>query len=373
MTKFSRLYKELVVPAGLLAALIIGAGMFALPSLFMQAGFLIGFLYLIIFGAVFAAIHVMYAQIINSNGEERGFVGYAEVHFGKLGFCVAALTTAVGLMLASTIYLVLSTPFIQLVWPGVGAETALLLFWFFGAAAVVGGIQRLASLEFWVMISMVAIMVLIFLFGVSSSHFSFAALPIADTSKAFLPYGAVLFAFGGRAAISSIRTYMRKEGIADEKLKRAIIVGTVVPGIAYALFTLGVVGLSANGVSEEAVSGLTGLSPLSLAAIGLLGVFSLWTSYVFLGFEAREIFSYDFKLPLWLSALATTFLPLILYVVGFNDFIALVSVAGGVFLALESIMVVLMWQKAKAKTALVGVFLILVFAFGAVYEVMRIL
>jgi hypothetical protein len=73
--------------------------------------------------------------------------------------------------------------------------------------------------------------------------------------------------------------------------------------------------------------------------------------------------------------------PLALYALGLRDFIFLVSISGGIFLALESIFIALIWRKLNAlgkprlllqgfgaKTAYA---IILVFAAGMLYEILR--
>ena len=72
--------------------------------------------------------------------------------------------------------------------------------------------------------------------------------------------------------------------------------------------------------------------------------------------------------------------PLFLYFMGFQNFLKLVGLAGGVFVGLESIFVVLMWRKAsKLETPdkilnkihpSIIYFLLLVFAIGIIYALL---
>lgn len=370
MKKLYALYRELILPAGLLAALVIGAGMFALPYAFMKAGFVTGLIYLSLFAGVCALIHVLYARIIKETPEKHRFVGYARIYLGEKGSLISIITTLCGTFLSLTAYLVLSRSFIYLVWEPQVANAMFLLFWITGTVAIVAGIKRLASLEFLVVGAMLFIMAAIFGFGVSTTYFETVKVPLFDPLYFFVPYGVVLFSLNGRAAVSSIKEYFEENKISEKRFYTALSLGTIIPAIFYFLFVLGVVGLSTAGVTDDAISGLTSLPQGVLMAIGLLGIFSLWTSYVLLGLEAKEILRYDFKLSETIDAVATTCIPLALYLAGFKSFMTLISVSGGIFLAVESILVVLIWKKIKKDAhwwynGLIGVFVL-----GGLYEIL---
>jgi amino acid permease len=369
MKKIYEWYRELLLPAGLLAAVIIGAGMFALPYAFMKAGFGLGLLYLFLFASVFAFIHVLYGKIIKRTEGRHRFVGYAKIHLGEKGFFISVVTTLCGTFLSLTAYLVLSKSFIELIVPAAASGHVFLLFWVTSTIAIILGIRRLAAFEFGVVFAMLVIMLVIFGFGITTSDFSLSALPVYDPIFFFLPFGSILFALNGRAAISSIQEYFEAEKINGRRFYAAMVLGTFLPAVFYFLFSLGVVGLSPYGVTNDAISGIQALSPLVLSGIGLLGIFSLWTSYVLLGLEVRDILAYDFKLSKAVDAIAATCIPLALYVLGFKDFMELISFSGGVFLAIEAILIMFMWQRISGKPVVWQKTLILIFVIGAMYEI----
>ena len=70
-------YRRFLLPTGLLAGAIIGAGVFALPYLFLQSGFAVGGAALVFGTSAAVLIHLLYADLmIRTSGEHR-FVGYA--------------------------------------------------------------------------------------------------------------------------------------------------------------------------------------------------------------------------------------------------------------------------------------------------------
>lgn len=371
MTKLSKLYKELILPAGLLSALIIGAGMFALPYVFMKAGFLAGFLYLALGAAVFSTLHVMYAQIIESTPGKHRFVGYAEIHLGVAAKWTAVIAVLLGMVLTLTVYLILSTSFIKLLAPELSSTISVLIFWALGSVVVLMSLSRLANFEFSVTLAMVGIVAILFILGFMRTDLGLlSSLPVINPNQLLLPYGVVLFSLSGRAAISSVRNYFLKRGLDEKKFKRAVVWGTIAPAVVYAFFVLAIVWLSPAGVSQDAVSGIEVNIPGVMSLIGLLGIFVIWTSYFFLGVETKGILSYDFKIPPLIGSALIIFVPLILYFYSGQNLIWFISLAGGIFLALEGILVVLMRRKLK-PIGYWGYIIMLILFGGLLYEILR--
>ncbi len=368
MTKFSQWYKEIVLPAGLLSSVIIGAGIFALPYVFHQAGFLVGLFYLIIFTGVFTVVHRMYAHVIKSTEGKHRFVGYAKIYFKRQGFIATIITTAIGFTLTLVAYIALAGDFVRLVAPGVG-DFAPYAFWIVASLTFVVSLKRFANFEFAMTVAM-ALIVLILLFS-GVVHGQELTLTPFNPSALFVPYGVVLFAISGRAAISAIYEYYEKRNIPKNKLMSSISLGTIFPSFVYVAFIVAIFLLSRGPVSEDALTGLTDAPRYLLSLIGGLGIFALWTSYFFLATEIRDIFRYDLKLSRTLSTLIVVTAPLWLYGLGLTNFMHLMAVVGGVFLALDSIFAISMYSKIKGWGPLARI-LVVLFAIGAVYEIINI-
>ncbi len=370
MTKFLRWYKEVALPAGLLAALIIGAGMFALPYVFSKAGFVTGFFYLTLFAAVFGTVHLMYAEIILGTKGNHRFVGYAEIYLGTEAKLISVVTTLMGILFTLAIYIILSVSFVKLVFPTVPATTAALVFWSLGSAVIFFSVKRLAVLESVVTPALIGIVLLLFVFGLGAAGAVNLPSVSSEPLKLLLPYGVVLFSLSGRAAISSVRDYYRKNKLDEGKIGKAITLGTVVPAVIYFIFAISVFWLSPNGVSPESISGLALIPPALLGLIGILGFVAIWDSYFFLCLEAKDIFVYDFHFPGTAAVGLALTLPLGLYFYGSDNLLGFMSLAGGIFLAIESVLVVLMRRKLR-PIGIWGYFIVLVFLGGLIYEVVR--
>lgn len=375
------MFARVILPVGILAGTIIGAGMFALPYAFAHAGILTGLVYLTLMTGVFLLIHLMYAEIGLRSNDHHRLVGHAARYLGARGRYITVITSILGMLCALTIYLVLSISFTNLVAPEIPVVYAIAIFWALGSYAIFWEVNNLARTEFVITIGMIAIMSVIAGMGLGKGG-ALAAAPLINTESLLLPFGVVLFSLSGRVAIPAVLGYFRKNNLGMEHARRAIIMGTIIPGIFYALFALGIVGLSGD-VSEDAVTGIrNAVHPTVMALIGVLGLISLWSSYIVIGRDLKKSLEYDFQIPHWCKITIVVAFPILLYFAGFQSFLGLVAIAGSIFVGLESILVVIMWRKARhepyggpammqAISPIAQYGIILVFVCGIVYEVVR--
>ncbi|MEK7512992.1 MAG: hypothetical protein AAB601_02220, partial [Patescibacteria group bacterium] len=153
-------------------------------------------------------------------------------------------------------------------------------------------------------------------------------------------------------------------------LRGAVAGGTIIPAVIYAAFVFGILRLPGE-VSEDALTGITGVSPFLLGLIGVLGLITLWTSYFMIGANVRDVLRFDFHVPRAVVVGAVVLVPPALYLAGFREFLSVLSFTGGIFLALEGIFVVAMWRRAFPRRPLraASALLYLVFGAGLLYAV----
>ncbi len=337
--------KDFLLTTGLLAGTIIGAGIFSLPYVFNRLGLGTGFFYLIVFTLVYFAIHLMYAQIVQTSDGAHQFFYFAEKYLPKNFAGVASFMVLFELILVLTVYLVLAPIFAGLVF-GNGGFIALFVFWFFGSLFMFVKLEWLGWAEFLGTLCILAIVLSVLFLGKTSAP----EVPIfrkVDWSLLFLPFGPLLFSLSGRPAISKIVEEYRKikkNGRAIS-LNKVILWGTAIPAVVYSLFVIGILRLNPN-VSPEALNSLGFLPPLTLGFLGILGLLTLWTSYFIIGINVKDILKIDLKRPIWFCVFVVLGAPLVLYFAGFRNFLSVVSLTGGIFLALEGIFVIAMWRRA---------------------------
>ena len=355
--------------AGLLASLIIGAGMFSLPFVFAQTGFLLGISLLLFFVIVSIAIHIKYAKVVEKGGDEKMFGTFVEKYIGSDWKFPAMAVVLTGMIFSLLIYLVLSTSFIRLIAPGISSGMAAFLFWVIGLLFIFMGITKYAIVDFLAFLGIAGTILIIFISGIR--YGGNMRLNDASLSLMGLASGPLLFSLYGRSAISSLWDKFNDTEKSKRLFLKSMVLGTAIPAICYVLFVYGVLRLSGSGVSVDSVSGITLLPFGANLVIGILGVLTLITSYIFLGLEIRGILKNDFKIGFGMATAATVIMPMAIYLFGFTDFIKLVSLGGGIFISIESILVVLIYRKAIKKNNLTDIFLILLFAAIMILEVMN--
>ena len=153
-------------------------------------------------------------------------------------------------------------------------------------------------------------------------------------------------------------------------LKKVIIASLIFTAVAYFAFIFLVLGISGSKTSSDAISGLKGFISNKVLGLGLgLGLMTTFTSFIALGLTIKKVFAYDLKIKPTAAFVLSCSVPLILFLLGFQDFLKVIGFVGGIMLGMEGILILLMYKKIKpGKMALVYP-LILVFLGGILYEI----
>ncbi|MEK6844963.1 MAG: hypothetical protein AABX44_01780, partial [Nanoarchaeota archaeon] len=193
-------------------------------------------------------------------------------------------------------------------------------------------------------------------FGVSAIFILFILIAVFFTKKIylenltminanffFLPFGVVLFALLSFSAIPEINLILKKDKIL---MKKILLFGTLITILFYILFTFIVVGF--KGVETPEIATIA-LGPIFI----VLGIFTMFTSYLALGNALQDSFIYDFKykkIKAWiLTAIIPIFLFLFVKLFDFFSFTKILSIGGVVSGGLIAILILLMISKAKEK------------------------
>ncbi|MGC9610674.1 MAG: aromatic amino acid transport family protein [Minisyncoccia bacterium] len=361
--------KKFFLAVGLLAGTILGAGIFSLPYVVGWLGVPLGFSYLALFALVYFSIHLMYARLILKVGPGHNFLSLTEEFLpGKLKF-LSDIAILGELVLTLTIYLILAPVFIRTIF-NINAPTALLFFWAVGTAFIFVKLKWLGLVEILGVLSILALVLIIF-FPVASN---LSGLPLSPRSSGWmfwlLPFGPLLFAFSGRPAVSKMIEVYRSAD-SDFSINKAIFLGTFLPALLYAGFVAAVLVL--NPAVGPDMFGALNFPPFLLGILGFLGLVSIWTSYFMIGLNLKEILRQDLRWNKFLSGITVIFLPLIFYVLGFQNFLETIGIVGGVFLALEGIFITAMWRKVfrENKLRVASLILYLIFFAAIAYEVVK--
>lgn len=350
---------------GLLAATTIGAGMFSLPYIFKESGWLLGIFYLLLLGGILIFAHYLYWLSLARVKEKSRLLGLAREHLGNAAFYAAIISVIIGLFLTLVVYLILAQQFSRLIMPEPASNFGAVLFWLIASLPFLLKLPRLVGAEFLGTLLMVFIVMLVFITG----HDGFSGIAPIKIENIFLPFGAILFSLTGWTAIEPMFEWQKRNS--DSKPLSKLAFGTILSAIVYLLFIFGIFG-SNEAISPDTLSGLSSWPPWKLQLLGWLGIFAMWTSYVPISLEIKNELEKDLHMPAFLSFGVALILPPVIFLSGFFNFLGAIGLAGGVFLALQYVFIILVSKKILALSGLKKFFanlLLFVFLVAAVYEV----
>lgn len=353
-----------------LSGTIIGVGLFALPYLTLQLGFWVILGYFVVLTFVASLVHVFFGELALRTPDFKRLPGFAKIYLGSWGQNIAYVSTALGLFGASLAYLILGGRFLaELFFPYFGGNELIYALFYFAAFAVLvlRGIKAVAKIEFWGLI-----LFLLILFAIFSQGREFLILENLfpanlNWSAFFLPYGVILFSLWGAALIPETEEIMA----GSKKLfLRIIPIAILIPALIYLFFIYLVLGISGPNTTESALDGLKIALDSRIVSLALFfGVLTTFTSIIALGLTLKKVFWYDLGFNKNLAWFITCFVPLLLYLIGVHDFIAVIFFVGAIMLAVDAILILLMYNKIRPERKFIVYPLILVFLGGIIYSI----
>lgn len=365
------IFKKFIYSVSLLSGTIIGVGFFSLPYITSKVGLPLMLLYFFILGTLVIIIHLFYGEIVLRTPDFLRFPGYAEIYLGKTGRKIAFLAVILGIFGALLAYLIVGGQFLtKLLSPIFGGNNLTWTFFYFslGTILIFFGIKPITKTELLGLILFFLILILIFFQGLPYLKIKHL-FPEINLSWFFLPYGPILFSLWGAALIPEVEVVLEKE---KRLLKKVIPLSILIPIFIYLFFIFIILGVTGSQVSETALVGLENFLGKQIVNLGLfLGLLTTFTSFIAIGLVLRNIFLYDLKFSKNLAWLITCFIPLFLFLTNIGDFISVIGFVGGVMLGIEGILIILMYQKIKAKSKIKFLTypLILIFLLGIIYQI----
>lgn len=338
--------RKFLATAFTLTGTIIGAGILGLPYVFAESGFLIGLAWLIFLGVILVFVNLYVGEVTLRTKATHQLPGYSEKYLGLWGKRIMVLAIVFGIYSALLAYMIGEGQSLSKLFSG-GLEYSLLFgvgFWIIMTFLLQGGLKKLKSIEYWgVMVIIFIIFIVFFLLvpGIKLENTTYL-----NVSKLFLPYGVILFALLGFTSIPELR---REVGKDKKLLKKAILLGTLIPIVLYIMFSFVFVGVLGKNISEVATLSFGGTLGNILL---LLGIFTMMTSFFVLSFSLKDYFVFDLKNRKILF-LFVSIIPLALYLLVslFNlvGFVTVLGIGGAISGGVAGILILLMNIKAKRK------------------------
>jgi amino acid permease len=360
-----------------LVATIVGVGIFSLPYVAAKVGLPVMLLYFLALSALLLLLYLIFAEISLATPDYKRLPGFAEYHLGPL-----AKNIALGAMIVSSFgsiiaYLIIGGTFLAGIFdpilrsagfdPANSIQLFTLIYWALGTALIFLGIKTVAKISFWALILLFAVLGMLSLCGMPFFKLDNLMARTGGLQDLFLPYGAIVFSLWGVDMIPEI-----EEMLGEKKflLKRVITKSLLITLAIYLFFIFLSLGVAGKDINSSAIASLGTAVGGGAAMLGFVfGLLTSFTSFITTGLTLKKIFHYDMKISKVVSFGLTCFVPLIMFFIGFNNFIPVVSLLGGVMLGVNGILILAMYKKIRPQRSFLFLPLILVLLAGMVYEI----
>ncbi|MFH1712588.1 MAG: aromatic amino acid transport family protein [Candidatus Jacksonbacteria bacterium] len=340
--------KKFIQAQVIFAGTVIGVGLFGLPYAASQLGFWPLVIYFALLAPIVVIVHFLLGEIACGTLKLARVPGYAGEYLGRRMKKISFVVSALGILGALLAYLIVGGQFFYAVLsPFFGGSPLVytLVFFSIGALLIYKGVKSISYIE------LVLFVIFIFILGL----FFYSALPFFNVHNfssinlqfLILPYGVVIFSLWGTSVIPEIKEILS----GDSRLLRWVIAsGSILIALVYLFFVIIILGVTGSGTSREAILGFASLVGQKVVFWGFcFGLITTFTSFLTLGLTLKRIFNYDFKINQRLSWAIACFTPLVLFIIGFNNFIDVIGLTGAIALGAEGVIIVFIYRAYLSR------------------------
>lgn len=344
----------------------IGAGVFALPSLFARMGIWQTSLCFWALALLIATTYVLYVDVIVSESAAHRLPGYVRLKLGKHWGAFATFTHYFHIYGAHVIYLLLGGVFFQalLATMGVAVPTraGLILLFLLIGAAVWGGLRKVARIE----LVTTGIMLVLFAMVITHSLTQGAPATVFIPQPSWSAFGLILFALTGLPAIGEI---VELSGRKQKEAHRAVLAGTFLAALVIWLFAMALARIGGTQITRDPQSLAAVLDGWGPIVIPMVGIFSVGTAYLCTAEDLQSSWIHDHKLSFrsaWIAAIVPSFL--IAFILG-DGYVILASLLGTVCGGLNGVFVGMMRagvaeHHRQRSLLILSLVIVFIYAFG---------
>jgi tyrosine-specific transport protein len=373
--------KKFFFALSVLVGTIVGAGIFGIPYVISKSGLIPGFFYFLILGSLVILIHLFFGEIILRTKKKHRLPGFAQRYLGDWGKILITISTFVGMVGASLSYIIIGGDFLKIVlspFLNLSSFYFSLIFWLILSFFIFRGLKLIAPIE--LLMSATLIFIFFLIFGFALPKINYENFTLINLDNLFLPFGVIMFSLAGWVAMPAMIEILKKDD-EKKKIKKIVVAAIIFVVFLYALFAIITIGVSGKNITPEALQGLIPFLGQKIIILGaLVGLLSIATSFLIVGNYLKNTFFYDYKIPRGISAFIAFGAPLILFLIGFRQFIEVIGAAGTIVGVLEGVVIILIFKRAKQLgdkqpeyslkiPSILLYFLIVIFILGAVSQI----
>lgn len=325
---------------------MVGAGLFAIPFVFSQSGFGVGIIALIISTAISIITLLMFADLALVLKGHHRFVGIIHELTGPVGGFFAAIALFGSIYGALVAYTLIGGSFAYEVFsPLIPWQLAIYRFLFFiiSAVLVVGGSLAVARYQKYLICLYVCGIGLLAVFA--APHILLEHFVVATSSSWFLPFGVTLFSLTAFSAVPEMRDILGHE---RAMLPRAVVIGTMLVAILYAVFAFIVVGVTGLSTTPETLHGLGSSLGLGFVALAsAIGLCTVTTAFISQGVVLQNTFLFDYRFRYFTSFILALGIPVLILALGVHDVTRVIDITGGLFVGLMGLCIIAAYETLR--------------------------
>ncbi|MBT6774706.1 amino acid permease [Candidatus Woesearchaeota archaeon] len=380
--------KQFIMAIATLVGTIIGAGVLGIPYAISKSGFIPGMIILVILGFAVLILNLCVGEVALRTKGRHQLPGYAEKYLGKWGKHVMSFSIIFAIYGALIAYFIGSGNVLadifnlgnwSFLFLGLEISASLMFsicFFVILSTLIYFGLKSVGNTEIVFGAIMLIIIFIIIVWGFF--HLDSGNLTSYNKTQLFFPYGVILFAFVGAAAIPEMKSICSNN---KKLIKKAIIIGSAIPLVVYALFALVVVGATGTSTGQIATTTLGNVVGGKIMELlgNLFAIFSMSTSFLALGLALLWVYDLDLHRTRNVAFALTVSVPFLIGILGVTSFIQALAITGGVAGGIEGILIILMFWKAKKLgdrkpeysiniSKVLGIALMVMFVLGILYQ-----
>jgi tyrosine-specific transport protein len=356
----------------------IGAGILSLPYAIAQSGALIGFVYIGVLGLLMMVLNLMLGQLVSVQPTPLQLTGLARKYLGSFGGWLMTLILYTMLTGVLVVYLIGEGETLSALF---GGEPFYWTSGFFllGAILLASGMRMIKRVESVLVVGVLVVVFLIVLAGIP--HAQIENLLSHNLAQLMFPYGIILFAFHGTTSMPEVYSIMKHR---NGTFKDTILYSGFIAILVYAAFALMSVAVMGSQTTEIATVGLEQfVGPRAFLFGNIFAALAMGMSFLITSLSLRDSLVWDHGFREWIATITVILVPFLLFYFGLRSFVGMIDIVGGVFVSLETLLILAMyWRAYRAgefrshtyslhRVIYFAIPLVIALGIGAVYSVVK--